>query len=83
MSMVVPNRTIANTGVFWRAHRWSAGNTTEGWQDKGPRGATVIGCVFSRAYEAFLRGARNLRTSPFHRFPRDFMGLTRCAGFLP
>ena len=34
MSASVPDRTIAGSGVFWRAQMWRTGETTDRWQDK-------------------------------------------------
>ncbi len=34
MSVLVPDRTMAGSGVSWNAWRWKPGDTTEGWQDK-------------------------------------------------
>lgn len=79
----VPDRTIACPGVSWSARKGGMGNTTGGWQDKGPRGAAVGGRVASIVYAAISRGAGFSRTSRPHCFTSIFTGLMRCAVLQP
>lgn len=71
MSAAVPDRTIAGAGVDWRARRWSAGNTTEGGQDKRAHSALrSVGCFcwyFSGiAHLAALHGNVRRNGKPLH-----------------
>lgn len=64
MSASVTDRTMAGSGVVWRAQRWSRGDTTDRWQDKRAHIALrSVGCFcwhFSGiAHLATLR--RNVR----------------------
>lgn len=71
MSAPVPDRTIAGAGVVWRARRWSAGNTTDRWQDKRAHIALwSVGCscwhFSSIAHLAALRGNVLRNGKPLH-----------------
>lgn len=80
MSVLVPDRTMAGSGVPWRARRWSPDDTTEGWQDKRAHVALrSVGCFclgfWSAAHVAAL--LRTVRRTLIPLYFRDIPHVAR------